>query len=43
MFNSKYYIYLIVSIFLALGLGIMIGVALENKNIIEDQCSIFFK
>jgi len=43
MFNSKYYIYLIVSIFLALGLGIMIGVALENKNIIEDQQASLIK
>lgn len=37
MINTRYYIYLMIAIFLALGLGMMIGITLENKNIIENQ------
>jgi hypothetical protein len=34
---TKYYIILLIGIFLSLGLGILIGVTLENKDIIENQ------
>ncbi|MFU0801238.1 MAG: copper transporter [Xylanivirga thermophila] len=37
MMNFKYYIILIIGIFLALGLGILVGISLENKNILENQ------
>lgn len=37
MLHFKYYIILLIGIFLALGLGILIGVALENKDILENQ------
>lgn len=35
--NAKYYAFLMVGIFLAIGLGMMIGMTLEDKNIVEDQ------
>jgi hypothetical protein len=37
MINIKFFVLLIVGIFLALGLGMMIGITLENQNIIENQ------
>lgn len=37
MINIKYLILFMIGIFLALGLGIMIGITLENQNIIENQ------
>jgi hypothetical protein len=37
MLHFKYYIILLIGIFLALGLGILIGVTLENKDILENQ------
>ncbi len=35
--NAKYYAFLMVGIFLAIGLGMMIGMTLEDKNIVENQ------
>ena len=35
--NVKYYAFLMVGIFLAIGLGMMIGMTLEDKNIVENQ------
>lgn len=37
MINIKFFVLLMVGIFLALGLGMMIGITLENQNIIENQ------
>ncbi|HOB20623.1 MAG TPA: copper transporter [Candidatus Atribacteria bacterium] len=37
MVNIKYYVFLMTGIFLALGLGMMIGITLEDKNVIENQ------
>src|SRR5690606_27439925 len=37
MINIRYYVFLLVGIFLAMGLGMMIGITLENQNIIENQ------
>ncbi|HCS72676.1 MAG TPA: hypothetical protein DIW17_02210 [Clostridiales bacterium] len=37
MINIKYFVFLLIGIFLSLGLGIMIGITLENQNIIENQ------
>ena len=34
MINIKYYVFLMVGIFLAIGLGMMIGITLENQNIV---------
>src|SRR5690554_3320446 len=43
MINLKYYIFLMIGIFLALGLGMMIGIALEDKNFIENQQALMIK
>lgn len=37
MINIKYYVFLMIGIFLALGLGMMIGITLENEDIIQNQ------
>jgi hypothetical protein len=37
MINIKYLVLFMIGIFLALGLGIMIGITLESQNIIENQ------
>ena len=37
MVNSKYMVLFMIGIFFALGLGIIIGITLENQNIIENQ------
>ncbi len=37
MMHVKYYIILLIGIFLSLGLGILIGVTLENKDVLENQ------
>ncbi len=37
MINIKYYVFLMTGIFLALGLGMMIGITLEDKDVIENQ------
>lgn len=37
MVNIKYYVFLMTGIFLALGLGMMIGITLEDKDVIENQ------
>lgn len=37
MLHMKYYIILLIGIFLSLGLGILIGVTLENKDVLEKQ------
>ncbi len=37
MINNKYIVLFMIGIFLALGLGITIGITLENQNIIENQ------
>lgn len=40
MLNMKYYLILLISVFLSLGLGIIIGISLENKDVLENQHSI---
>lgn len=37
MLHLKYYVILLIGIFLALGLGILIGVTLESNNVLENQ------
>jgi len=37
MLNLKYYLLLMIGIFLSLGLGILMGISLESKDILENQ------
>lgn len=41
--HLKYYIILLIGIFLALGLGIMIGITLENNNVLENQQELIIR
>lgn len=41
--HLKYYIILLIGIFLALGLGILIGVTLENNNVLENQQELIIR
>ena len=43
MLHLKYYIILLIGIFLALGLGILIGVTLENNNVLENQQELIIR
>jgi hypothetical protein len=43
MINIKYYLVLMVGFFLALGLGILIGISLESKDLLENQQSLIVK
>lgn len=43
MLHLKYYIILLIGIFLALGLGILIGVTLDNKDILENQQALIIR
>ncbi len=40
MVNMKYYLILLISVFLSLGIGISIGISLESKDVLEKQHSI---
>jgi len=35
--NMKYYLVLLISVFLSLGLGIVVGISLEGKDVLEKQ------
>ncbi|HHZ13013.1 MAG: copper transporter [Caldicoprobacterales bacterium] len=37
MVNIKYYLILLICMFLSLGLGMVIGISLQNKNVLEKQ------
>lgn len=37
MLNLKYYLILLISVFLSLGLGMIIGISLEGKSLLENQ------
>lgn len=37
MINIKYYLTLLISVFLSLGIGIIIGISLESKDVLEKQ------
>ncbi|MBM7581310.1 hypothetical protein JOD02_000133 [Caldicoprobacter guelmensis] len=43
MLHLKYYVILLIGIFLALGLGILIGVTLESNNVLENQQELIIK
>lgn len=43
MLHLKYYIILLIGIFLALGLGILIGITLENNNVLENQQELIIR
>jgi len=43
MLHLKYYIILLIGIFLALGLGILIGVTLENNDVLENQQALIIR
>jgi len=43
MLHLKYYIILLIGIFLALGLGILIGVTLEDNNVLENQQELIIR
>ncbi|NLN41257.1 MAG: copper transporter, partial [Clostridiales bacterium] len=40
MVNMKYYLILLISVFLSLGIGIAVGISLESKDVLEKQHSI---
>lgn len=40
MVNIKYYLILLICMFLSLGLGMVIGISLQNKNVLEKQHDI---
>lgn len=40
MVNTKYYLILLISVFLSLGLGIIVGISLQSKDVLEKQHSI---
>jgi len=40
MVNMKYYLILLISVFLSLGIGIAIGISLESKDVLAKQHSI---
>lgn len=43
MHHLKYYVIFMVGIFLSLGTGIMIGITLENKDVLDNQQSMLIK
>jgi len=43
MLHLKYYVILLIGIFLALGLGILIGITLENNNVLENQQELIIR
>ncbi|NLJ41683.1 MAG: copper transporter [Clostridiales bacterium] len=40
MINTKYYIILLISVFLTLGIGIIVGISLQSKDVLEKQHNI---
>ncbi|MGI5850961.1 MAG: copper transporter [Caldicoprobacterales bacterium] len=40
MVNIRYYLILLICMFLSLGLGMVIGISLQNKNVLEKQYDI---